>query len=85
MSGGDSRVRVGGGGGTSAANDANSKRAGDFSEPRTVGGEEVHLTKAGAADKLLGDGASLKAEQDPGFLKRFFVGDPRQTRSSPTS
>ncbi|MDP2345993.1 MAG: hypothetical protein Q8O67_33955 [Deltaproteobacteria bacterium] len=79
---GDSRVRISGGGGISAVDnaralDANSTRAGDFSEPRTVGGEEVHLTKAGAAayDALLREGASFKAEQDPGFLRRFFAGD----------
>lgn len=83
MSGGDSRLRVGGGGGIGQVNDAraidaNSTRAGDFTEARNVGGEPVFLTKAGAAayDALRDESVAIRAEHDPRGLVAFLLGDP---------
>ncbi len=58
--------------------DANSVKAGDFSEERNVGGKSIYLTPEGAQayDELAKqDGYQFSASEDPGFFKRFFFGD----------
>jgi hypothetical protein len=80
---GDSRVTLGAGGaGQVAAGgktiDANSVKAGDFSEGRSVGNQEVFLTRAGAAaldefSKM--DEAMISTERDPSsFLDAMRMG-----------
>jgi hypothetical protein len=84
---GDSRVVSPAGGGTGEisaqeAIDGHSKRAGDFTEPRTVDGQQLFFTPAGAraVDAWLrraeDNSAPLHAQRDPSFWQRFLQGDP---------
>ena len=82
MSGGDMRVRNHGAGGLGIVNqqeviDAHSKKAGDFTEARTVEGKQVFLTADGAKayDGLVSAGYSFRTEADPKGLSKFFLGD----------
>lgn len=83
--GGDSRVVISAGGvigsrSTNIAIDAHSTRAGDFTEPRTVDGQQLYFTPAGAraldtTQALAGEAARTKAHHDPNMLERLFFGD----------
>lgn len=89
MAGGDSRI-VGGAamGLQSAAQalkagaiDANSKAAGTFTEKRSVDGQDVWLTPAGAQalDKMKAAADEsmfeLRVQKDPGAIAGWFMGD----------
>lgn len=83
---GDSRVSLGTGGlGGKAVGgavvDAHSVKAGDFSEARHIDGDEVFLTKAGAAaldafTKL--EGVSVTTERDPESFLSALRTSPRE-------
>ena len=84
--GGDSRVVSPAGGGTGEVNnneaiDGHSKNEGDFTESRTLGGKTLFLTPEGAraVDAMLqraeASSAPVRAESDPDFFERFFMGD----------
>jgi hypothetical protein len=85
--GGDSRVVLPAGGSVGqlaqqAAIDAHSRKAGDFTEARTVDGRTLFFTPAGAhaldvAQQNVDDGgATLHARADPGLWELFTQGDP---------
>lgn len=56
--------------------DANSLKAGNFTEQRNVNGQNVWMTKAGAeAYDSLAQGFEMRASKDPGWLSRMIFGD----------
>ncbi|MFZ5469717.1 MAG: hypothetical protein ACOZIN_09795 [Myxococcota bacterium] len=57
--------------------DAHSKKAGTFSESRTVNGKPVWLTAEGARayDSLRAAGFGFEAQADPGAIRRMLLGD----------
>ncbi len=82
MAGGDMRVQTKPVGTLGIANqvetvDANSVKAGTFTEPRTIDGNQVWLTKEGAAalDDLASAGYDLRASKDPGTFEKLLLGD----------
>ena len=64
--------------------DAHSVRAGTFTEERKVNGQTVFLTEDGARayDDLAQKGHTMSVEGDPGWLKRWLLGDREEYRGS---
>ena len=82
MAGGNMRVQTRPVGTIGMANqvetiDAHALRAGNFTEARNVGGQNVWMTPQGAEayDALQRGGWEMRASKDPGWFSRTFMGD----------